>query len=163
MKTLVNILIALFITACGADEKETKTETVYVQSEGAALDPEQGPKGDKGDKGDTGAKGEAGVDGQLVTSNMWYDPVEDRYWLIGVVQNYNPGVCPKPYKMPSLDDLEMARRRGLFLVSAEIGGPTSFWTSDKDNDNSVWLDAYGVSTPSNNPVNKFGIACVEDL
>jgi hypothetical protein len=105
---------------------------------------DRGEAGDKGEKGETGARGDVGAtgvagatgatgrDGQVAAGNMWYDAVDDKWWVRGSVAIYADAsfVCNEgdTYRLPTWAELHWARLRGLCVVDARCNtNPSNAW------------------------------------
>lgn len=145
------IAVALFLTACGADDSsDTAKPLAQTLIEGATGAPgPQGPKGDKGDKGDAGAKGEQGdkgergergEKGEATSSNEWWDPITQRFWLLGGVVGSSQRQCGGAYSVPTVLELDTARTHGIYSAA----GVQSAWTAENDsNGKPRYGDTYG--------------------
>jgi hypothetical protein len=101
----------------------------------------KGEKGDKGDtgvagpQGSTGAQGVAGTNGTngtngtVVNSNMWYDTIDKKYWLIPSVEktatiaNATASCGTSDYRLPTYSELLNAVGRGLRTAADAISAP----------------------------------------
>ncbi len=133
------LFIALLLVACGSTDKTDETAPVRRAEQPLADDsPHDGAKGEKGDKGDKGETGEAGKT-IIVSPAMWYDPVEQRYWLTAGITPYSfvdaQKACSGLWRLPSYDELYAAVLRG-FATPSSMNG---VWTSDMVGERHVYM------------------------
>lgn len=144
------VFLYLSLCACGTVPKHTSgsgmptlTQDTAPNTSGANTGA-TGPKGDtgaKGDKGDTGTigpqgtkgdKGDTGAKGDATARNEWVDPISGNWWLLGDTQPYSDSVCLKLYSMPTVEQMKLAKSRGIFIAGHGINAPTDAWTVDKE-------------------------------
>jgi hypothetical protein len=82
-----------------------------------------GPIGPQGPKGDT----------EVLSQNMWVDPVAHHVWLIGADVTYAQAqsACTDDYRLPTYDELHAAALHGLGVASASIDGSDNAWTTEQ--------------------------------
>ncbi|MCP3684730.1 MAG: hypothetical protein GY861_18840 [bacterium] len=110
--------------------------------------------GKPGLDGENGAEGLAGVDGidGLDTlepaTNVWYDAIDNKQWLIGGEGFWNIGVnpwhesvCTGDWRNPTDEEAQSARLHGIFDKSALINGPTKMWLDEIDVDDALCISA----------------------
>ncbi len=112
-----------------------KAEANFYVCDGATwgvieIDGKDGSDGATGKDGQSiqGPRGERGSDGLTVTGNMWLDPVEGIYWLIGAPSaSYNVAKesCTRGWRLPIYNEITVAQGRGLSTTS-----DVEAWTSD---------------------------------
>ena len=129
MKNLL-ILIPLLLAACGQDSSSgdgsaapDKSVQTLAEAQGQA-----GAKGEKGDTGPAGKDGAPGKDGKtvIVTADMWFDPIDQRYWLTAGKVTYSQAakVCSGQWRLPTYEELELSIMRGQPKVRT-----SSVWSS----------------------------------
>lgn len=165
MRHIINLFIALYITACGT--QETKESRIASASPTPIADEynttAEGRDGKDGKDGKDGVDGKDGQDGRdSLTTNEWYDAVSGKHWFMGDEGPQSMALlyCTGAYKVPSVEELQAACYRGLFKAyAAQLGvAPlTAAWASinlDYVNTSTCLASTQANGTPST-------IVCVE--
>lgn len=126
----------------------------------------QGPQGEKGDKGDAGPQGAQGVagedgnDAEPLPLNQWYDPLTQKYWLITTSKPWSATACGL-WRYPTAVEMQTAIDHGIFLASADIGGPdTDAWTGDVSSPGHIAV-LPGITGADSDAV-PHGVFCIKD-
>ncbi len=118
----------------GTDGRNGSSCSTKDTEEGAEIICEDGSKATvkdgKDGKSVTGAQGPAGADAEPLPLNQWFDPLTSKHWLITTSQPWTSGACGN-WSWPTVTEMRDAIDHGIFLASADIGGPaTDAWTGE---------------------------------
>lgn len=155
---------------CSADND---TQLAYVKEDGLfyscsnlaweVVDVASGKDGANGKDGEDGIDGVTTIQQIAAQSlvNHWTDSATGKEWIIGAVGAWEGQACGAGYHSPSYNEGLAAYTHGIFLVSANISGPNTMWTSYELNGNGKAFDAVGNFLEFNKSAGK-GLFCIKN-